>query len=186
MTSDNYIINQLDLPFILNQSNCLADAWFANGTLGNVTWSALKSNGSLAVAGFPLPNASTVYEGLAWHLPEANFDNLLYAMVTLLEVSSLEGWILVLYQAIDATSPYQQPVNNGHNDLGSLVFFMVYIIVANFFVLNLLVSVLLRNYYDILFRRGTILKTQGQKVWRVRDARRRRRAMPPSDAIPRL
>ncbi|XP_068780215.1 voltage-dependent L-type calcium channel subunit alpha-1F [Struthio camelus] len=79
----------------------------------------------------------TVRERL-WHNSDFNFDNVLAGMMALFTVSTFEGWPALLYKAIDANAEDQGPIYNYRVEIS--IFFIVYIIVIAFFMMNIFVG----------------------------------------------
>ncbi|ELK33938.1 Voltage-dependent L-type calcium channel subunit alpha-1F [Myotis davidii] len=73
-----------------------------------------------------------------WVNSDFNFDNVLSAMMALFTVSTFEGWPALLYKAIDAHAEDQGPIYNYHVEIS--VFFIVYIIIIAFFMMNIFVG----------------------------------------------
>ncbi|XP_066212111.1 voltage-dependent L-type calcium channel subunit alpha-1F isoform X4 [Saccopteryx leptura] len=73
-----------------------------------------------------------------WVNSDFNFDNVLSAMMALFTVSTFEGWPALLYKAIDAHAEDQGPIYNYHLEIS--VFFIVYIIIIAFFMMNIFVG----------------------------------------------
>ena len=67
-------------------------------------------------------------------------------MMTLFVVSSLEGWPSIMSQAMDITREGQGPAYQ--NNVKQAVFFIVFVIVGNFFFLNFFIGVLFLNYVE--------------------------------------
>jgi hypothetical protein len=76
-----------------------------------------------------------------WVKPSANFDNVATAMLTLFETATLELWVDIMFSGVDAVGVGMQPLTN-HNP-AAVVFFLVFIAVGAFFVLNLFIGVTL-------------------------------------------
>lgn len=74
-----------------------------------------------------------------WVNKGVNFDNIGMAMMALFEMATLEMWLAVMYDGVDAVGVDQQPVYN--NNPYICIFFVLFIIVGSFFVLNLFVGV---------------------------------------------
>uniref|UniRef100_A0A6I8N6Z6 Voltage-dependent L-type calcium channel subunit alpha n=1 Tax=Ornithorhynchus anatinus TaxID=9258 RepID=A0A6I8N6Z6_ORNAN len=73
-----------------------------------------------------------------WHNSDFNFDNVLAGMMALFTVSTFEGWPDLLYKAIDAHAENQGPIYNYRVEIS--VFFIVYIIIIAFFMMNIFVG----------------------------------------------
>ena len=86
-------------------------------------------------------------------------------MLTLFEISTTEGWVDVMYTAVDATSPMWSEMRDYNAWLWSF-FFVLFIIVANFFLLNLCVGVIVDNYGRMQSEgEGPVLLTKEQAEW---------------------
>jgi hypothetical protein len=96
-----------------------------------------------------------------------SFDNTLTAMGALFELSTTEGWLEVMYAAVDATAVDMQPIRDSSE--GWAFFFMFYIIVGSFFVMNLFVGVVIDNFNTMKEKLGgsgvDIFMTESQKQW---------------------
>eukprot|EP01060_Flectonema_neradi_P029554 TRINITY_DN4105_c1_g2_i1.p1 TRINITY_DN4105_c1_g2~~TRINITY_DN4105_c1_g2_i1.p1 ORF type:complete len:1864 (+),score=261.13 TRINITY_DN4105_c1_g2_i1:89-5680(+) len=82
--------------------------------------------------------------GYRWQSHPSNFDNLGNAVLTLFEIATLEGWIEVTNLGIDATEEGQLGERN-HNPVMAL-YFVVFIVVGAFFLVNLFTGVLVDQY----------------------------------------
>ncbi|KAM7339274.1 hypothetical protein ACRRTK_002758 [Alexandromys fortis] len=76
--------------------------------------------------------------GRLWVNSDFNFDNVLSAMMALFTVSTFEGWPALLYKAIDAHAEDEGPIYNYRVEIS--VFFIVYIIIIAFFMMNIFVG----------------------------------------------
>ena len=82
-----------------------------------------------------------------WVRPHNNFDNVANGMFTLFTVSTSNDWIITAHLAVDAPRfPGQQPIPE--NAPWRIVYFMVFIMLVNFFFLNLFVGVIYGKYVD--------------------------------------
>lgn len=108
-----------------------------------------------------------------------NFDHIGIAMVTLFEVASLEGWLDVMYAAMDIREldvvgfPDQkiliqrQPFDinagdTGHPSAIHSLYFITFICLGTFVVINLLVGVFVDSFYQA---KGIGLLTDEQRKW---------------------
>jgi len=82
--------------------------------------------------------------GGEWLEYDHNFDNSGTGIITLYVVSSLEGWPDIMFQAFDFTGPLKGPTYNGSK--GFLVYFVIFILVGSFFLLNFFIGVLFLEY----------------------------------------
>ena len=104
-----------------------------------------------------------------WKSDDMNFDNIFNAMETLFEMSTTEGWTAVMYNGVDSRSPELVPVRDNNPPIA--FFFVVFEIVANFFILNLFVGIILDNFAQISQESGdgsSATMTKEQKLWTLR------------------
>jgi hypothetical protein len=108
--------------------------------------------------------ALCVEHGGTW-VPTLNndFDSILHAMLTLFEISTTEGWVDVMYSGADARGFHKEPVRDAQQ-IWSL-FFVAFIFIGSFFILNLCVGVIVDNFNSIKKTGDEILLTDAQKAW---------------------
>uniref|UniRef100_A0A7R9YEG0 Uncharacterized protein n=1 Tax=Pinguiococcus pyrenoidosus TaxID=172671 RepID=A0A7R9YEG0_9STRA len=99
------------------------------------------------------------------YLPSKNygypvFDNVFTAIVTIIQVNSLEGWAEIMINAMDSTSP-----------VVAALFFILLVIVGAFVVLNLVLAVLEASFSS----RKVILKQEKKRKKQLQDFKRKRR-----------
>jgi hypothetical protein len=82
--------------------------------------------------------------GGTWMNQDHNFDNVGNGMISLFVVSSLEGWPDVMFQALDLNGPGKGPTYN--NSLGYMAYFIAFILIGSFFLLNFFIGVLFLEY----------------------------------------
>lgn len=93
-----------------------------------------------------------------------NFDNIFKAMAILFQVATTEGWIEVMHQGIDAVGPNFVPVLN--YNLPWAIFFISFIIISTFFVLNLFAGIIVDSFNrEKNTIRGYFLLTKQQTAW---------------------
>ncbi|XP_058851928.1 voltage-dependent T-type calcium channel subunit alpha-1H-like isoform X2 [Acipenser ruthenus] len=80
-----------------------------------------------------------------WIRRKYNFDNLGQALMSLFVLSSKDGWVNIMYDGLDAVGIDQQPVRN-HNPW-MLLFFISFLLIVSFFVLNMFVGVVVENFH---------------------------------------
>ncbi|ROL49181.1 Dihydropyridine-sensitive L-type skeletal muscle calcium channel subunit alpha-1 [Anabarilius grahami] len=73
-----------------------------------------------------------------WVNSDFNFDNVLNGMLALFTISTFEGWPEILYRAIDSNKVDMGPLYN--NRVGISIFFIIYIIIIAFFMMNIFVG----------------------------------------------
>lgn len=96
-----------------------------------------------------------------WSNPNWSFDNVFAGLLTLFEVSSLEGWLDVMYSCQDMVGVDRQPVKD---NTGIMFWYIVmYIAAVPFFLLNLVVGVIIEKFNQIS---GRGLLTQEQRMFK--------------------
>lgn len=88
--------------------------------------------------------AECVAAGLSWINAHYNFDNLSQALQALFVIASIDGWVDIMYAGVDAVDVDMQPKRNASPVMA--VFFMAFILVGGFLVLNMFVGVILENF----------------------------------------
>ena len=79
-----------------------------------------------------------------WAPPEWGFDNIVEAVITLFEVSTLERWLDIMYLCIDAVGVGHAPSELNSPMMG--LFFITFIMFGSFFMLELFVSAIVAAY----------------------------------------
>ena len=81
------------------------------------------------------------------------------------EISTTEGWVDVMYNSVDSTSIDMQPIRNYNVD-GNILFYLAFMLIGCFFVMNTFVGVLLDNFDRIKRELGENgLLTEAQVEW---------------------
>ena len=75
-----------------------------------------------------------------------NFDNVLYSLGALFELSTTEGWVDVMHASIASTGVGMQPIRN--SDSIWALYWIFFIIVGSFFVMNLFVGVVIEAFNE--------------------------------------
>eukprot|EP00392_Amoebophrya_sp_AT5.2_P008189 g8208.t1 len=98
---------------------------------------------------------------------QQTFDNIGFAMITLLEISTTEGWVDVMYAAVDARGIHFQPERDS-TEIWSL-FFVFFMLVGCFLILNLCVGVIVDNFAEMKKAQvnpgSSLLVTPAQQKW---------------------
>ncbi|KAG2529910.1 hypothetical protein BBO99_00000965 [Phytophthora kernoviae] len=93
-----------------------------------------------------------------------NFNNVGMAMLTFFEISTTEGWASVMVAAIDSNGIGMQPIRD--NNMNWALFFVAFIMVGSFFVVNLFVGVIIDNFNRMKAALGgDFMLTPEQKKW---------------------
>ncbi|CAB1433852.1 unnamed protein product [Pleuronectes platessa] len=80
-----------------------------------------------------------------WAHHKYNFDNLGQALMSLFVLASKDGWVNIMYHGLDAVAVDQQPVTN--NNPWMLLYFISFLLIVSFFVLNMFVGVVVENFH---------------------------------------
>ena len=98
-----------------------------------------------------------------WIRHEYHFDNTASSMLTLFEVSTLEMWPDYMFTAID--SRYEETPVTNYEPIWAL-FFVVFIFVTAFFIMNLFVGVMIDKFNEIQKEmNGSAFLTEEQEEW---------------------
>ncbi|KAL3321146.1 Voltage-dependent L-type calcium channel subunit alpha-1C [Cichlidogyrus casuarinus] len=115
-----------------------------------------------------------------WNQPDFNFDNVGHALLTLFATSTFEGWPLFLTMAIDSV----QKENHGpqlNNRRYLALFFILYIIVIAFFMVNIFVGFVIVTFQregEAEYRNCELNKNQRKCIEYALKARPIRRYIP--------
>ncbi|KAF7667180.1 hypothetical protein LDENG_00072760 [Lucifuga dentata] len=104
--------------------------------------------------------------GHRWVRRKYNFDNLGQALMSLFVLSCKDGWVSIMYDGLDAVGVDQQPIRN--NDPWMLLFFISFLLIVSFFVLNMFVGVVVENFHKCR-------QQQEEEEARLREEKRQRR-----------
>ncbi|XP_077426531.1 voltage-dependent T-type calcium channel subunit alpha-1H-like isoform X2 [Vanacampus margaritifer] len=104
--------------------------------------------------------------GHRWLRRKYNFDNLGQALMSLFVLSCKDGWVSIMYDGLDAVGVDQQPVRN--NNPWMLLFFISFLLIVSFFVLNMFVGVVVENFHKCR-------QQQEEEEARLREEKRRKR-----------
>lgn len=104
-------------------------------------------------------------QGGRWLNLDRNFDNVFNAILTLFEIATTEGWVDSMYAGVDGTGPMMQPVRDNVELMAW--FFVGFILIGSFFVLNLCVGVIIDNFNKMKEdgQASGILVTDTQQSW---------------------
>ncbi|XP_035254563.1 voltage-dependent T-type calcium channel subunit alpha-1I-like [Anguilla anguilla] len=80
-----------------------------------------------------------------WVHHKYNFDNLGQALMSLFVLASKDGWVNIMYHGLDAVGIDQQPITN--NNPWMLLYFISFLLIVSFFVLNMFVGVVVENFH---------------------------------------
>jgi hypothetical protein len=115
----------------------------------------------------PFMKADCLAFNATWNTPKPNFDSTPNSMMALLEMATTEGWIDIMYLAVDAVAVGQHPVQDwGENFKLFFVFFMM---IGSFLSINLFIGAVIeafhRKGHEANSHPDFSLMTQTQKEW---------------------
>ena len=101
----------------------------------------------------------------SWLNERMNFDNLYNSLLTLFEMSTTEGWTVVMYAAMDSVGIDKQR-RRDHQPAVAL-YFIVLMIFLSFFILNLFVGIILDTFSEMQRRNNyqSNFLTDAQQQW---------------------
>lgn len=148
--------------------------WFESDSVFNTTDSTIWDCSSVSKYGCcsnididVVPTSRLICEcwGGDWtQVVSQNFDNYGTALLSFWEISSTEGWVDVMYAAVNSNGIDMQPIYD--NKVQYIYYFIFFIVIGNFFCVNLFVGVLLNNYNKLLNEQGKKgLYTDSQREW---------------------
>ncbi|KAM8879619.1 voltage-dependent T-type calcium channel subunit alpha-1H-like isoform 2-T2 [Spinachia spinachia] len=104
--------------------------------------------------------------GYRWVRRKYNFDNLGQALMSLFVLSCKDGWVSIMYDGLDAVAVDRQPIRN--NNPWMLLFFISFLLIVSFFVLNMFVGVVVENFHKCR-------QQQEEEEARIREEKRQKR-----------
>jgi len=92
-------------------------------------------------------------------------DNYPSALMAFFSISTTENWVDLMYAAVDARGIDMQPVRG--SNYGYIYFFIFFIVLGNFFALNLFVGVMIDNFEKTKFalQGDLVFMTPEQQEW---------------------
>uniref|UniRef100_H2ZHJ8 Sodium channel protein n=1 Tax=Ciona savignyi TaxID=51511 RepID=H2ZHJ8_CIOSA len=91
-----------------------------------------------------------------WINPNINFDHVGNAMIALFQVATFEGWIEIMADASDVMGPEIQPRREASKYY--LIYFVVFVLVGSFFILNLIVGVIIESFQNLRKQVGSLFE----------------------------
>ncbi|XP_068444723.1 voltage-dependent T-type calcium channel subunit alpha-1H-like [Clinocottus analis] len=113
--------------------------------------------------------------GYRWVRRKYNFDNLGQALMSLFVLSCKDGWVSIMYDGLDAVAVDKQPIRN--NNPWMLLFFISFLLIVSFFVLNMFVGVVVENFHKCRQQQEEEEARMREEKRQKRMEKRRRRAM---------
>jgi hypothetical protein len=134
------------------------------GVVNKTVIDIITGNSTVLFANRTLTESYTAVVAREWTTPPRNFDNTYNALLTLFAVSTLDDWGNVMFATIDSRGQGLGPSTNNQPVYG--LFFVVFIIIGVFFILNMFVGVIIFNFTVVREQLdGMSLLTQEQKLW---------------------
>ena len=99
-----------------------------------------------------------------WVNKDQNFDNVMTASLTLFNVMTTEGWLQVMWDAVDSDKVDKMPVLS--NNMLNVFFFVFFMLMGSLFILNMFVGVVI-SVFNVQKERLELghLLTQLQRDW---------------------
>lgn len=79
-----------------------------------------------------------------WTVPNNHYNNVFQSMMTFFEISTLEMWPGMMYDAIDGVGIDMVPQRD--NNIAASIVFVIHIFVTTFFIMNLFISVIVQEF----------------------------------------
>lgn len=79
-----------------------------------------------------------------WIDQDINYNNVFNSMLSLFQISSSQGWKMLMEQAIDGKGIDQQPVLE-NSPISTTIFFLIFYFISNFILLNMFVGIISEN-----------------------------------------
>ena len=95
-----------------------------------------------------------------------SFDNVILAFLSLFEIATTEGWVDVMYAAVDATAVDMQPIRDEHEVW--TVLFMLFMVLGSMLFLNLFVGVTIDHFNKMKHQSensDSLFMTDVQQAW---------------------
>jgi len=160
---------RLDPTYYLQPSQGpMTKAWCEEGSH---TMNGTSSRYHASIPSDALPEGHSLVSGNVyelqhqWFAPPANFDHIFAALLSLFEIATMEMWPDFMYAGVDATKAGQQPVND--NSPENALYFVAFVVVGSFFVLNLFVGVAIDKFNEMQAEHlgQNIFLTPEQEQW---------------------
>jgi hypothetical protein len=123
----------------------------------------------LVTAGINSKSDCDADPSLTWIVPGYNFDNIGNSLLTVFKISMFAGWFEELASGMASRGDHQSadPLNAApFNRDYAAVFFAAVVLVAGFFVLNIIISVVVDSFNRIKKEEeANVLLTQKQLIW---------------------
>lgn len=173
----------LTTPYKWSKMSEVEQSWFqVKSTIADFSADGLgcvtPDDGCCTVDLLHKPTSQEICEcwGMEWELADYwHFDNTWVALGAFFQISTTEGWMALALLAVDARDDVgMQPIEN-NNELW-LVFFVIFMVIGGFLMMNLFVGVIISNFNEMKAQKeaesqatgegqGNIFMTEDQKLW---------------------
>ena len=94
-----------------------------------------------------------------------HFDNIENALLVVYQICAKEGWIEVMWAAVDHVAPQMQPIRE--NGTAWIFLFMAMLAIGSIFMMNLFVGVVIANFNELKEQNkgASVLLTPAQVQW---------------------
>lgn len=127
--------------------------------------SSYTQSQSNAILNNVITKSDCITAGGTWKNQDQNFDNVFESMLSVFQMMTTEGWTTVMYSGMDAKGYEMQPKRNSQAFF--CLYYVVFMIVADLFLMNLFVGVIIDNFNKIKEQNdvGGIFVTESQRNW---------------------
>jgi hypothetical protein len=181
ITADTAKLNLLQHPQPWNEMSTMQQSWFEPNSVFNSTsssqwdcasYTSPTSSWEISCCPF-IENIEEITSrslcecwGGEWtQVVSQVFDNYQYSLMAFWEISTTEGWVDLMYAAVDSNGIDMQPIYG--NNAAYIYYFILFIVAGNFFALNLFIGVLIDNFNRLQKSSDSkdIFTTDGQQEW---------------------
>ena len=142
------------LPRIRNVGVVILLVWFTYSVLGlqlfsgryNACSSSQENWGDQSYGGpYIKTMEACLNASFLWIPADRNFDSLGNALVTMFQVATTDNWDTIMYTGIDSVDSVTAPIPRHRSFL--YVYFMSFVVIVSYFLLNVFVSVMVDAYF---------------------------------------
>ncbi|KAM4726218.1 voltage-dependent T-type calcium channel subunit alpha-1I-like [Anableps anableps] len=101
-----------------------------------------------------------------WELKEYNFDNLIEALISVFVMYSMDGWVNIMYDGLDAVGVDQQPIPNYNKWM--LLYFISFILMS-FILLDMFIGVMVETFHKCQREQKTAKKLKSNQPTELRQ-----------------
>ena len=86
-----------------------------------------------------------------WTTPFNSYNDIMHSMMTFFEISTLEMWPGMMYDAIDSVALDHVPLENNNTLIATIFIFFIFF--TTFFIMNLFISVIVDKFNEEIKKR---------------------------------